>query len=139
MRYADLKENDIVDGKGVCVSLWMLGCPHRCPGCHNPETWDFNGGKRNFSILGGEPLCSENREYIADLLSKVRKQYPDIKIYIWTGYVLDQLLNDVTFDYDKKIFSKINYLIDGPFIQSERDLTLELRGSKNQCIIGFIN
>ena len=56
-----------------------------------------------------------------------------------TGYVLDQLLNDVTFDYDKKIFSKINYLIDGPFIQSERDLTLELRGSKNQCIIGFIN
>ena len=45
MRYADLKENDIVDGKGVCVSLWMQGCPHRCPGCHNPETWDFNGGQ----------------------------------------------------------------------------------------------
>ena len=99
---------------------------------------DKNGVKRNFSILGGEPLCPENREYIADLLSKVRKQYPNIKIYIWTGYVLDQLLNDVTFDYDKKIFSKINYLIDGPFIQSERDLTLELRGSKNQCIIGFL-
>ena len=81
MRIAGLIKNDMVDGSGFCVSLWTQGCPHRCPGCHNPETWDFNGGtiitlnelekeilealnangvERNFSVLGGEPLCEEN-------------------------------------------------------------------------------
>lgn len=158
MRYADLKENDIVDGKGICVSLWTQGCPHKCPGCHNPETWSFNGGieiapaaltqkvlkainkngvKRNFSVLGGEPLCPENREYIADLLLKVRCEYPNIDIYLWTGYTYEELKADKTFNYEDKIFSKINYLIDGRFIQSQRDLTLELRGSQNQRIIKF--
>ena len=81
MRYADIIENDIVNGEGICLSYWTQGCPHKCDGCHNPETWNFNGGKedskenilnkiltllnknnihRNLSILGGEPLCDEN-------------------------------------------------------------------------------
>ena len=83
MHIAGIKENDIVDGEGVCVSVWFQGCPHQCLGCHNPETWSFNGGyeieyeelekqvleaikrngiKRNLSLLGGEPLCEPNLE-----------------------------------------------------------------------------
>ena len=92
MRLAGLKLNDCVDGEGISVSLWTQGCPHKCKGCHNPETWDFNGGyedetnnirgqivkalsanntQRNFSILGGEPLCEQNKEDVLTILACV--------------------------------------------------------------------
>lgn len=152
MQYAGLKENDIVDGEGVCVSLWTQGCPHRCPGCHNPETWDFNGGieidegelttkvinaiekngvHRNFSILGGEPLCPQNIQYVISLVNIVRTLFPNIKIFIWTGYRLEDLQEK----YQESLFNKIDVLIDGPFILNQRDISLKLRGSKNQRIL----
>ena len=152
MRYAGLKENDIVDGEGICVSLWTQGCPHRCPGCHNPETWDYNGGekidmgelttmviqaiekngvKRNLSILGGEPLCPHNIDFIISLVNIVRTIFPYIKIFIWTGYRLEDLQEK----YQKSLFDKIDVLIDGPFELSQRDITLKLRGSKNQRVL----
>ncbi len=156
MKISGLIKNDVVNGINVCVSLWTQGCPFHCSGCHNPQTWDFNGGYeindlkgtiikaisengiiRNFSILGGEPLCPENLEMVQEVISAVRMAYSnyDIKIFIWSGYTLEQLQerrkHEDNLDY---ILSNINYLIDGPFIDSERDITLWLRGSKNQNI-----
>lgn len=153
MKYAGLIENDFAAGEGVCVSFWTQGCPHKCPGCHNPQTWDFNGGeelpydilkkidnaiianniKRNFSVLGGEPLCEENASLIYIITCHVRKTFPFIKIYVWTGYVLEQLNKQNP--YIKGILNNIDVLIDGPYIAEERDITLPLRGSRNQRIL----
>ena len=154
MRYADIKGNDIVNGEGICVSFWTQGCPHHCPGCHNPETWSFNGGKeftndtlnnllraltknnvhRNLSILGGEPLCDENL-FLTELICKeVLKVQPDTKIYIWTGYTLEELNKDSNTRISQ-ILEKTDAIIDGPYIAAERDITLPMRGSRNQRIL----
>jgi len=152
-RYAALNKNDVVNGEGICVSFWVQGCPHHCSGCFNPETWNFKGGfplpenikeqicmalvangvQRNLSILGGEPLCPENRELVKDIIKYVRMRFPHIKIFIWTGYLLEDLQkeNNDTINF---ILSKINFLIDGPFIKEQKDLTLKWRGSTNQRI-----
>lgn len=154
MKYAGLMENDIVNGEGVCVSLWTQGCPHHCPGCHNPETWDFEGGyevpddirgkivkaisangiTRNFSILGGEPLCEENLDFVLNIITAVRTAYPNIKIYIWTGYTFKELI-DKQDQRITDILKQTNFLIDGRYDESLRDITLPLRGSSNQNII----
>ena len=154
MRYADIIYNDIVAGDGLCVSFYTQGCPHHCPGCHNPETWNFDGGKefkpdliddilagltaqdieRSFCILGGEPLCGENLFLTTLLVKTIKEQKPDTKIYIWTGYTYEELIKS-TSPHMKIILDNIDVLIDGPFIQEERDITLALRGSKNQRIL----
>lgn len=153
-KYAGLITNDFVNGIGTCVSFWTQGCPHKCYGCHNPETWDFNGGKiipsdikgqiikaicangitRNFSVLGGEPLCDENLDEVDKIITGVRTAYPQIKIFVWTGYILEELKEKKN-DKINHILSQIDVLIDGPFVQAERDITLELRGSRNQRIL----
>ena len=153
-RYAGLITNDFANGTGTCVSFWTQGCPHHCPSCQNPETWDFQGGEevptdirgqiikaicangitRNFSVLGGEPLCDENLDEVDKIITGVRTAYPQIKIFVWTGYVLEQLKEKKN-DKINHILSQIDVLIDGPFIQAERDITLELRGSRNQRIL----
>jgi len=149
MRYAGLIENDIVDSDdGICVSLWMQGCPHHCKGCHNPETWDFNGGieidreklvenvinsltqngvNRNFSILGGEPLAKENLEDTLYIINHIRNKFPKIKIYLWTGYTIENL--------KIKDLKKIDVIIDGLYDEKLRDISLPLRGSSNQRIL----
>ena len=153
-RYAGLITNDFANGTGTCVSFWTQGCPHHCPNCQNPETWDFQGGKevptdikgqiikaicangitRNFSVLGGEPLCDENLDEVDKIITGVRTAYPQIKIFVWTGYILEELKEKKN-DKINHILSQIDVLIDGPFIQAERDITLELRGSRNQRIL----
>lgn len=151
VRYAGLDKNDIVNGKGFCVSFWTQYCPYKCKGCHNPETWSAVGGKlieyddllkeileaisangilRNFSILGGEPLCENNIELINHLIVDIKKEYPNILIYCWTGGRFEELVKE----YEKTL-SLIDVLIDGPFILEQRDVTLKLRGSSNQRII----
>ena len=154
MRYAGIIKNDVAAGEGVCVTFFTQGCNRHCPGCHNPETWDFNGGyeftqqtlnniikalkangvQRNFCIMGGEPLNSENL-FLTDLIiTEVKKYYPDIKIYVWTGYTYEELL-DRSENLLQNILRNINVLVDGPFIQEKRDITLAMRGSSNQRII----
>lgn len=156
MNFAGLNKNDFTDGENVCVSLWVQGCPFRCEGCQNPETWDFNGGEpvptdlkgqivkaisaneitRNFSILGGEPLCEENLDFVLDIITAVRIAYPNIKIFIWSGYTFDELLSRK----DKRIIEilkRANTLIDGRYDKNLRDITLSLRGSSNQNIINL--
>lgn len=152
MRYAGLKENDIVDGEGVCVSFWLQGCCHMCNGCHNPDTWDVNGGleltntyiddiidllskngiHRNLSILGGEPCLPSNVSIVLPLLKKVRTALHSVKIYLWSGYTYEQLLGR---DDTKELLQYIDVLIDGKFELAHRDITLKFRGSPNQRVI----
>lgn len=157
MKYASLLKNDMVNGEGVCVSLFVQGCPHKCPGCFNPESWDFNGGEevpadlkgqiikaisanglmRNFSVLGGEPLCDENLQFVHDIINVVRSAYPQIHIFLWSGYTLEELQERKDNKTLREILQKIDTLIDGRFIEEERDITLKMRGSKNQRIINM--
>lgn len=154
MRFAKLMKNDVVDtDSGICVSIWFQGCPFKCAGCHNPETWDFNGGKeiddnilmdtilnslnendikRDLSILGGEPLVEKNLIFIQQLISEAKRQNPKIKIYLWTGFEYSHLIK-VKHMYGY-ILNNIDVLITGPFILEQRDITLKLRGSRNQEI-----
>ena len=121
MRYNKIIENDVTNGEGVCVSFWVQGCPHHCPDCFNPETWDFDNGElytphtkweiikainangitRNFSILGGEPLAPQNLPMTEEVVTAVRAAYPNIKIFLWTGYKFPNL--KTTNEYIKTI------------------------------------
>jgi anaerobic ribonucleoside-triphosphate reductase activating protein len=146
---------DSVDG--LSVSVWVQGCPHRCEGCHNSISWDYDGGidvpknlnelilhklhnngiNRNLSILGGEPLCDENKGFVKDIIEFITKRSPETTIILWTGYVLEDLVsrNDDDINF---ILENIKYLIDGPFVKELRDtVNLNLRGSSNQRI--FLN
>lgn len=154
MQYAGLIKNDFSAAPGVSVSFYTQGCPHRCPGCHNPETWDFKGGKeftanileeiiealqangikRSFCILGGEPLCPENEFLTCMVVRHVKEKLPDTEIYVWTGYTYDQLRVNAN-PHLQNILQLIDYVIDGPYIQAERDITLPMRGSRNQRVI----
>ena len=156
MRYAGLNKNDFSAAPGVSVTFYTQGCPHHCFGCHNPETWSFEGGKeftpevineilealtannimRSLAIQGGEPLCVENEFLTLLIIKTVKEKFPDVKIYIWTGYYLNSLPNT---PYIKQILELTDCLIDGPYIEAERDITLPMRGSRNQNIIYFDN
>lgn len=149
MRIANIIENDVVNGKGVCVSVFVQGCPHHCKGCFNPETWDFYGGRlieneqeeidnilnlinqnnvqRNLSILGGEPLEKNNINFVKNLLKQAKDKYPKIQTFVWTGYILE--------DLDKEDLQNIDVLIDGKYIEELRDVSLSLRGSSNQRVL----
>ena len=150
MKFIKIKDNDIANGVGITMSLWTQGCPHHCKGCFNTETWDFNKGKeftksdlkyifdninkndihRDLSILGGEPLCPQNIEGVINLCKEFKKIYPNKKIYIWTGYTLEEF-NDT----QKSILKYIDVIVDGKFIEEKRNLSLKLRGSENQRVI----
>ena len=156
IRIAGINENDFVNGKGVSVSLFLQGCPFHCKGCHNPETWNPDGGEiwdwnelinhilelitangiqRNLSILGGEPLDTyDKRDFIRLLIKVVKSRFPDIVICIWTGYTYDQLIEIVDAG---EILANIDYLIEGLFILEQRDITLKWRGSRNQNILNL--
>lgn len=156
MRYAGIIKNDVAAGKGVCVTFFVQGCDTHCPGCHNQGTWDFDGGyeftqdtinsiihalnangvQRNLCIMGGEPLHERNQFLVQLLIREVKKVYPDIKIYLWTGYLYEDLIEK----HEKilqNILQEIDVLIDGPFIKEQRDITLAMRGSRNQRIINL--
>lgn len=153
MKYNTIKCNDIANGEGIGVSIFLQGCERHCFNCFNPETWNFDGGqeftqetlnyiinkiaengiKRHLSILGGEPLHPDNLFLTNLIITEVRKVYPNIKIYLWTGYLYKELVAR----HEKilqNILNEVDVLIDGPYIEEQRDITLEMRGSKNQQI-----
>lgn len=154
MRYSGLIRNDLAAAPGISVSFFTQGCPHKCKGCHNPETWDFDGGKeftqdtlreivealeangieRSLCVMGGEPLCEENTLLVLMTLQYVKQRLPETKVYIWTGYYYDELLKNSN-PKIPLILDLADYLIDGPYIESMRDLSLQMRGSSNQSII----
>lgn len=155
MRYAGMIKNDFSAAPGVCVSFFTQGCPHHCEGCHNPETWDPEGGyeftsktlndliealeanniHRDLCIMGGEPLCPDNQFLTLMIVNEVIEKLPKTKIYIWTGYTLAELQKSSNLQRIQQILSKCEMIIDGRFIESERDITLHMRGSANQNII----
>lgn len=155
MKYATLKLNDIANAPGISVSLFVQGCPHHCRGCFNPDTWSFEGGKeftteilnqilenlhannidRNFCVLGGEPLCAENTFLTYMVIKEVKEKSPNTKIYVWTGYTFEELLAHPPHTKTKSILQMVDVLIDGPYIEELRDITLPMRGSSNQRII----
>lgn len=160
MKYAGLIKNDMSAAPGVSVSFFVQGCPHRCRGCHNADTWDFDGGKeftmetlyeiidaltangikRSLAVMGGEPLCEENVFLTHMVISEVKKRLPDVQIYVWTGYYYEDLLTKAK---DKlrveQVLELTDYLIDGPYIEELRDITLPMRGSSNQSVIDLTN
>ena len=153
MRYSGVIYNDITAAPGLCVTFFTQGCPHQCHGCHNPQTWDFEGGieftpevldkiikgltaqgiNRSLCIMGGEPLCSENEFLTLLVVKTVKEKLPNTQIYIWTGYTHEELTKRG--GHMKLILELADYLIDGPYIESLRDVTLTMCGSSNQRVI----
>lgn len=159
MRYAGYDECELCNGLNIGASFYVQGCNQRCDGCFNPETWDFNGGKqwnesvkkkflnvidkpyiKRVSILGGEPLENINMPLVFDLITTIKKLYPDKVIWLYTG----KEINVDDFDFvvlmgngvvKGHILGLCDYIVDGAFIKEQRDLTLAFRGSTNQRII----
>lgn len=147
MYYGKLNKTDIANGPGVRVSLFVSGCRNRCRGCFNPETWNFKYGQpftddtlieisrelendyiSGLSILGGDPMEIENRVPITSLCRVIKSTYPDKTIWLYTGYLYEDLM-------ELDVMKYIDVLVDGPFIEKYKDITLKFRGSKNQRII----
>ena len=160
MNYSGIIKNDFSAAPGVGVTLFVSGCNLHCPGCHNPEAQNFdygkrytydttleiiealkaNGIKRTFNIMGGDPLAPVNRESVMFIIMDIKSALPDTKIYLWTGYTYEHLMNEIENGIFPEtdlnyILSHIDYLIDGPYIHEERDITLHMRGSRNQRVI----
>lgn len=157
MNYGNIKNCDIANGPGVRVSLFVSGCRHHCKGCFNPETWSFDYGEpftseteerilellkpdyiQGFTVLGGEPFEPENQPAIMKLLKKIREHYPRKDIWCYTGYLYDVDLipgGRVFTDVTQEMLSCIDVIVDGEFIESEKDISLQFRGSRNQRIL----
>jgi anaerobic ribonucleoside-triphosphate reductase activating protein len=152
MRYAQIRDMDIVNGQGIAVSLFVQGCSHHCPCCFNQSTWDFKGGnewtqevedkfielcKKDYitcvSLLGGDPLDQDIR-VILKLVKRIKLE-TNKPIYVWTGYTFKEVFDSMSVI----ILPYIDYIIDGRFEQDKRDLNLKLRGSSNQRIWHKVN
>ena len=147
MRYANVIWNDIVSGDGLCVSFYTQGCPHRCPGCHNPETWDYNCGHNwsaedqcvleeqlasdeisGITLTGGDPLSPKNRADTASFCAALKKKYPNKTIWVYTGHLFEEV---------KDYLKDIDVLIDGPYKYwlNPGIGKVKWRGSTNQRVI----
>ena len=157
MNYAAIKRRDVANGPGVRVSLFVSGCTHACPGCFNPEAWDFAYGQpftpeveeqlltdlapgyiKGFSLLGGEPFDPRNQPALAPFLRRVREAFPDKTVWCYTGYLFDSDLQPggrAWTEHTQSMLDCIDVLVDGPFVQAKKDLSLRFRGSSNQRLI----
>lgn len=157
MNYALVKYYDIANGTGVRTSLFVSGCRNHCKGCFQPETWAFDYGKefdekiqeeimeslkpeyiKGLTLLGGDPFEPENQKALTPFLAEVKKRYPNKNIWAFTGYVLDVDLTEggKVFTSDtKEMLQYIDVLVDGPFVEEQKDITLKFKGSANQRVI----
>ena len=147
MRYHNITKDDMLNGDGLRVVLWVAGCSHHCPGCHNPVTWDPEGGLpfdeeakqeifaelekdyvSGITFSGGDPLYESNIQAVTALAKEIRERYPDKTIWLYTGYKWSDVKN-------KEIVNYLDVLVDGRFEESLKDNTLHWRGSANQMVI----
>ncbi len=162
MNFGEIKNCDIANGLGCRVSLFVSGCTHHCKGCFNAQTWDFNFGEkftektenyildllkpsyiRGLSLLGGEPFEPENQKVLYPFLKKVKNLFPDKTVWCYSGYLFEEIVGDkkarCTTEISKDMLSLIDVLVDGKFIESQKDIRLKFRGSSNQRIIDVQN
>ena len=151
MRYASIRDLDISNGTGVGVSLFVQGCPLHCKNCFNPNTWEFDGGEewtddtentliqltnrpyiKRVSILGGEPLANPNRYQVFNLCRRIKSICPDKTIWLYSGYTYEQICQSRE---QFKVLTLVDVLVDVPYIDEQRDISLAFRGSRNQRLI----
>ena len=165
MRSASIRSLDISNGEGVGVSLFVQGCPFHCKNCFNSDTWDFNGGKewtektknkfmefidrpyiKRVSFLGGECLAEQNLDEVLKLVQEIRISFPEKNIWLYTGFEWERIMyplvtdildpiRDKIIETRKEIIKNVDVLVDGEYIDEQRDITLKFRGSKNQRVI----
>lgn len=154
MNYSTIKWVDVANGSGVRISLFVSGCHHRCPGCFNEETWDFEAGSpytpeveekiltklapyyiKGLSLLGGEPMAPENQKTVLQLVKKVRQQYPEKDIWCYSGYRWEDLVAGNIGEDSQELVGHLDFLVDGLFVEGLKHPSLAFRGSANQRII----
>lgn len=147
MRYHNITKDDMLNGDGLRVVLWVAGCSHCCKECHNPVTWDPDGGVpfdenarteifdqldksyiSGITFSGGDPFHSANRPEVRSFMAEIKEKYPDKTIWLYTGDVWENVRNDAAMQY-------IDVLVDGEFVAEEKDTTLRWKGSRNQRVI----
>lgn len=154
MNYATIKNCDIANGPGVRVSLFVSGCTHRCPGCFNEVAWDFDYGQpftqqtidtildmlrpphiKGLTLLGGEPFEPRNQSAIVELLRQLRATLPEKSVWAFSGYLFDRDILSGRLGDTREYLSYLDVLVDGPFIEAKKNLSLRFRGSENQRLI----
>ena len=156
MNYSAIKNCDIANGPGARVSLFVSGCTHHCPGCFQPETWDFSHGEpftkgteelifsmlapwyiEGLTLLGGEPFEPENQKALLPFVDEVHERFPKKTIWAYSGFTLEELLRRSGSDgiATLSLLNKIDILVDGPFVEAKKDLRLKFCGSSNQRLI----
>lgn len=147
LRYHNITKDDMLNGDGLRVVLWLAGCEHACPGCQNPITWDADGGLAfdekakdelfselarpyisGITLSGGDPLYAPRRAELEELVKEIHERFPDKTIWLYTGYTYEEAAELPLMEY-------IDVLVDGRFIEAERDNLLSWRGSANQRVI----
>lgn len=147
MRYHNITKDDMLNGDGLRVVLWVAGCCHGCKGCHNPVTWDIDGGLpfdreakaelfaelekpyiSGVTLSGGDPLHPGNREEIGRLMEEIRERFPDKTIWLYTGYDWEQVR-------ELPYLAFADVLVDGRFVEELKNEDLYWRGSSNQRVI----
>lgn len=158
MNYSVIKYRDIANGEGVRNVLFVSGCTHHCEGCFQPQTWDFHYGQEwndevasefldgcepefieGITFLGGEPMEEVNQKGLLPLAKEFKKRFPNKTIWCYTGYTLEEDLENPAgkahFDTTEELLSLIDVLVDGEFVLAKKDITLQFRGSSNQRIL----
>ena len=157
MNYAEIKNCDIANGPGVRISLFVSGCTHHCKGCFNEVAWDFDYGTPftqetidkildmmrpgyicGLTLLGGEPFEPQNQGPIVELLRQIKEKMPEKSIWAFSGYLFDRdILSGRLGDWSvtREYLSYLDVLVDGPFVETKKNLSLRFRGSENQRII----
>ena len=147
MRYHNITKDDMLNGDGLRTVLWVAGCSHGCKNCHNPITWDICGGIpfdeaakeeifeqlresyiSGITFSGGDPFHMQNRGEVGELIKEVREKYPNKTIWVYTGYTWDDVK-------DLPYLQYADVLVDGPFVEELKDVTLHWKGSANQRVI----
>ncbi len=156
MNYGKINPNDIANGLGVRVTLFVSGCTHHCKNCFNSETWDFNYGKlftsetedellealdkshiNGLSLLGGEPMEPQNQRALLPFIKRVKESFPQKDIWCYSGYLFDSeiLCGRAHCEVTDELLSMIDVLVDGRFVEEKKNIMLKFRGSENQRII----
>lgn len=147
MRYHNITKDDMLNGDGLRVVLWVAGCEHHCPNCQNPVTWDINGGlefddaakqelfdelKKSYvsgiTMSGGDPLHTMHRKEMGELINEIAEKFPQKTIWLYSGYEWHEVKS-------LPFMKNVDVMVDGPFIEKQKNNNLQWRGSSNQKVI----